>query len=88
MNKRKDYDLLIVGAGIYGSTAAYKAKQESKRCLVIDVRPHLGGNIYCENVEGINVHKYGAQTASLNSIAIPTLLSPTIKESSTTCLST
>ena len=60
MNNKKDYDLLIVGAGIYGATAAYKAKQEGKRCLVIDIRPHLGGNIYCENVEGINVHKYGA----------------------------
>ena len=60
MNTKKDYDLLIVGAGIYGATAAYKAKQEGKRCLVIDVRPHLGGNIYCEAVEGINVHKYGA----------------------------
>lgn len=60
MNNKKDYDLLIVGAGIYGATAAYKAKQEDKRCLVIDIRPHLGGNIYCENIEGINVHKYGA----------------------------
>ena len=60
MNNKKDYDLLIVGAGIYGATAAYKAKQEGKRCLVIDIRPHLGGNIYCENIEGINVHKYGA----------------------------
>lgn len=56
MNNKKDYDLLIVGAGIYGATAAYKAKQEGKRCLVIDIRPHLGGNIYCENIEGINVH--------------------------------
>ena len=60
MNNKKDYDLLIVGAGIYGATTAYKAKQEGKRCLVIDTRPHLGGNIYCENIEGINVHKYGA----------------------------
>ena len=60
MNNKKDYDLLIVGAGIYGATAAYKAKQEGKHCLVIDIRPHLGGNIYCENIEGINVHKYGA----------------------------
>ena len=41
MNTKKDYDLLIVGAGIYGATAAYKAKQEGKRCLVIDIRPHL-----------------------------------------------
>lgn len=55
-----EYDYLIVGAGLYGSTFAYMAKQRGKRCLVIDKRPHLGGNIYCENIEGINVHKYGA----------------------------
>ena len=66
MNKKKDYNLLIVGAGIYGATAAYKAKQEGKRCLVIDIRPHLGGNIYCENIEGINVHKYGAHIFHTN----------------------
>lgn len=54
------YDYLIVGAGLFGSTFAYRAKQAGKRCLVIDKRPHLGGNIYCENIEGINVHKYGA----------------------------
>ena len=65
MNK-KEYDLLIVGAGIYGATAAYKAKQEGKKCLAIDARPHLGGNIYCENVEGINVHKYGAHIFHTN----------------------
>ena len=54
------YDYLVVGAGLFGATFAYKAKQAGKRCLVIDKRPHLGGNIYCENIEGINVHKYGA----------------------------
>lgn len=54
------YDYLIVGAGLFGSVFAYKAKQQSKKCLVIDHRPHLGGNIYCEKMEGINVHKYGA----------------------------
>ena len=53
-------DYLIVGAGLFGATFAYKAKQAGKKCLVIDKRPHLGGNIYCENIEGINVHKYGA----------------------------
>jgi UDP-galactopyranose mutase len=53
------YNYLIVGAGLYGSVFAYKARQQGKRCLVIDKRPHLGGNIYCENIEGINVHKYG-----------------------------
>ena len=54
------YDYLIVGAGLFGSVFAYKAMRQGKRCLVIDRRPHLGGNLYCENVEGINVHKYGA----------------------------
>ena len=54
------YDYLIVGSGLFGATFAYRAKQAGKRCLVIDKRPHLGGNVYCENIEGINVHKYGA----------------------------
>jgi len=54
------YDYLIVGSGLFGSAFAYKAKQQGKTCLVIDKRPHLGGNVYCESVEGINVHKYGA----------------------------
>ncbi len=56
----KHYDYLIVGAGLFGSVFAYKTKQQGKKCLVIDRRPHLGGNIYCEKMEGINVHKYGA----------------------------
>ena len=56
----KEYDYLIVGAGIYGATFACIAHRQGKRCLVIDKRNHLGGNIYCENIEGINVHKYGA----------------------------
>ena len=56
----KAYDYLIVGAGIYGATFACMAHRHGKRCLVIDKRNHLGGNIYCENIEGINVHKYGA----------------------------
>lgn len=54
------YDYLIVGSGLFGATFAYRAKQKGKKCLVIDKRPHLGGNVYCENIEGINVHKYGA----------------------------
>jgi len=56
----KHYDYLIVGAGLFGSTFAYMAHKQGKSCLVIDKRPHLGGNLYCENIEGINVHKYGA----------------------------
>lgn len=54
------YDYLIVGSGLFGATFAYKAKKAGKRCLVIDKRQHLGGNVYCENIEGINVHQYGA----------------------------
>ena len=54
------YDYLIVGAGLFGATFAYRAQQKGKTCLVIDKRPHLGGSVYCENIEGINVHKYGA----------------------------
>lgn len=56
----KKYDYLIVGSGLFGATFAYRAKQQGKKCLVIDKRSHLGGNIYCERIEGINVHKYGA----------------------------
>ncbi|MBQ4392646.1 MAG: UDP-galactopyranose mutase [Prevotella sp.] len=56
----KHYDYLIVGSGLYGATFAYFAKKAGKSCLVIDKRPHLGGNVYCEQIEGINVHKYGA----------------------------
>ena len=54
------YDFLIVGAGLYGSTFAYFAHRAGKKCLVIDKRLHTGGNIYCEYISGINVHKYGA----------------------------
>lgn len=54
------YDYLIVGSGLFGATFAYRAKQAGKKCLVIDKRPQLGGNVYCESIEGINVHKYGA----------------------------
>lgn len=54
------YDYLIVGAGLYGATFAHFATRQGKRCLVIDKRPHTGGNIYCSEVEGINVHQYGA----------------------------
>lgn len=54
------YDYLIVGAGLFGSVFAYEASKKRKKCLVIDKRDHIGGNIYTENIEGINVHKYGA----------------------------
>lgn len=54
------YDYLIVGSGLFGAVFAYFAKKSGKRCLVIDKRPQLGGNVYCEKTEGINVHKYGS----------------------------
>lgn len=54
------YNYLIVGAGLFGSVFAYEAKKKGKTCLVIDKRDHIAGNIYCEEIEGINVHKYGA----------------------------
>ena len=60
------YDYLIVGSGLFGATFAYKAKHAGKKVLVIDKRPHLGGNVYCENIEGINVHKYGAHIFHTN----------------------
>ena len=56
----KKYDYLIVGAGLYGATFAYEMNKKGKKCLAIDKRYHIGGNVYCENIEGINVHKYGA----------------------------
>lgn len=57
---QKPFDYLIVGAGLFGATFAYLAHRDGKRCLVIDKRPHLGGNVYCEEIEGIHVHRYGA----------------------------
>ena len=54
------YDYLIVGSGLFGSIFAYEANKKGKKCLVIDKRSHIGGNIYTENIDGINVHKYGA----------------------------
>ena len=55
----KDYDYLIVGSGIFGATFAYFAKRAGKKCLIVDKRPHAGGNLHCDNIEGINVHMYG-----------------------------
>lgn len=60
------YNFLIVGSGLYGATFAHLAKQAGKSVLVIDKRPHMGGNIYCENIDSINVHKYGAHIFHTN----------------------
>ena len=58
MNDSK-YDYLVVGSGLFGATFAYKATELGKNCLVIEKRSHLGGNVHCKNIEGINVHEYG-----------------------------
>ena len=60
VNMKNKYDFLIIGSGLFGATFAYLAKQAGKKCLVVEKRSHLGGNVYCESVESINVHKYGA----------------------------
>ena len=62
----KRYDYLIVGSGLFGATFAFRARQMGKKCLAIDKRPQLGGNVYCEKIEGINVHKYGAHIFHTN----------------------
>ena len=60
------YDYLIVGAGLFGSVFAYEATKKGKKCLVIDKSDHIGGNVYTEEIEGINVHKYGAHIFHTN----------------------
>lgn len=64
--KKKEYDYLIVGSGLFGAVFAHEALKRGKKCLVIDKRAHLGGNVFCENIEGINVHKYGAHIFHTN----------------------
>ena len=64
--KNVKYDYLIVGSGLFGAIFAYEATKRNKKCLVIDKRNHIGGNIYSENIEGINVHKYGAHIFHTN----------------------
>lgn len=68
--KHSLYDYLIVGSGLFGATFAHFAKKKGKRCLVIDRRSHLGGNVYCQEVEGIHVHRYGAHIFHTNNKAI------------------
>lgn len=60
------YDYLIVGAGLFGSVFACEAKKKGKKVLVIEARPHVGGNLYTEEIEGIQVHKYGAHIFHTN----------------------
>ena len=95
----KQYDYLLVGSGLFAGVFAYFAGKQGKKCLVLEKRDHLGGNIYCEETEGIHVHKYGAissipaagrfgilSTAWLNSTAIPTARWPIIRARCTICL--
>ena len=56
----KQYDYILVGAGLFSGVINYLARQRGKKCLVVERRDHMGGNVYCEDVEGIHVHKYGA----------------------------
>lgn len=63
---KKEYDYLIVGSGLFGSVFAHEATKAGKKCLILDKRKHTGGNVYCENIEGINVHKYGAHIFHTN----------------------
>ena len=69
----KKYDYLIVGSGLFGATFAYKANQVGRKCLVIDKRHQLGGNVYCENIEGINVQRtsFTRQTRKYGTLLIP-----------------
>lgn len=57
---KKTYDYLIVGSGIFGATVANLLTHQGKKCLVVEKRDEIGGNLYCESIEGISVHKYGA----------------------------
>ena len=66
MSIPQKYDYLIVGSGLFGATFAHLAHRDGKKCLVIEKRSHLGGNVYCEEVEGIHVHKYGAHIFHTN----------------------
>ena len=87
------YDYLIVGAGLFGAVFAHEARRTGRRCLVVDKRPHRGGNLYCESIEGINVHKYGAHIfhtsdKSSSSTATPTRPWHGMETACTTCPST
>lgn len=60
----KHYDYILVGSGLYAGVFAWYAKRRGKTCLVLERRDHIGGNVYCEDVEGIHVHKYGAHIST------------------------
>ena len=62
----ESYDVLIVGAGLYGATAAQRLREKGKRVLVLEKRPHVGGNVYTEEIEGIQVHRFGAHIFHTN----------------------
>ena len=92
----KKYDYVLVGAGLYSGVIAYLAGQAGKSCLVLERRDHTGGNIYCEEIEGIHVHKYGAHifhTSNkevwqfVNSTVIQTRRLPTTKAKFIICRS-
>ncbi|HDZ8839862.1 TPA: NAD(P)-binding protein [Aeromonas veronii] len=72
MNKK--YDYLIVGCGLYGATFANQMKNNEKRCLIIDKREHIGGNVYCEQQHGVTVHKYGVMIKRYGNLFVLTLI--------------
>lgn len=72
------YDYLVVGSGLYGAVFAHEAKAREKSVLVVDKRPHIGGNIYTENIEGINVHVYGAHIFHTNNKKVWNYVSPSL----------
>lgn len=64
------YDYMVVGAGLFGSVFAHEAKKKGKKVVIIEKRSHIGGNIYTENISGINVHKYGAHIFHTNNMEV------------------
>lgn len=93
------YDYVIVGSGLFGVVFAHEMKKAGRKCLVLERRTHVGGNVYCEEKEGIRIHRYGAHifhtsnkkfgtmSISLSSLIITSIRrSPITKVSSTTCL--
>ena len=66
----KKYDYLVVGAGLFGAVFAHEAKAAGKKVLVVEKRPHIGGNVYTEQIEGIHVHTYGAHIFHTNMKAV------------------
>ncbi len=93
----KKYDYVLVGSGLYAGVWAYEARKRGRQCLVVEKRDHIGGNVYCEDMEGIHVHRYGAHILPVTGrygimsmgwqslTVIPTVLWPIIREKCIIC---